>query len=105
LELHCCPDRLPGRLEHTQGLVASQFDDPSAARLDCFASQIGERLGQEGGRGVTAFPGESCVAADIGDKEAEESRVRRSSGINHHGPSMPYLGIASINRPPLVGKV
>ena len=56
LELDGGPNRLRRGLEHGHGLVASQLDHPSAPRLHGVAGQIGEPLGEEGGRGAHLLP-------------------------------------------------
>ena len=88
LEFQGRPHRLGRRLEDREGLVTPQFEDAPATGLDGVPREVGELLGQRRSRGVTPFPGEAGVAADVRDHEAQRDRARLGSSDSH--PRAPF---------------
>jgi hypothetical protein len=113
LEVDRGADRLAGRGEDAQRLVASKLEEGSTPRLDDLTRDVGE-LRRELGRGLVAsLLGEQRVAANVRDQERPNLglgpsvvpvRVTRPVGVRHagimlHAPS----NAGDLHRPGLIG--
>jgi hypothetical protein len=92
LQLDRGPDRLPGRIEHHEGLVAAELHDRSVARPDGLPRDGGEPAGQESSGLVTALLREDRVAAYVGDQERPDGGVFALAGPDDLGPDSSVIG-------------
>ena len=87
LQLDRRADRLPGRVEHREGLVAAELHHRAVVRLDRIARDRGELPGERRGGFVPMLLREDRVPANVGDQERADVGVGGAATLRGLRPS------------------
>jgi hypothetical protein len=97
LHVHRGSNRLPGRLEHGQSLVATDLDHAAGSRVDDLVDDVLELRGEARRRLVAVLLGEARIAANVGDQKRLDGRaffghLREYRTLGQHWDIGPVVG-------------